>query len=277
VDGNTNGVWANGSVTHTNNDVHAWWQVDLGQIQSLNAIRVWNRVEFPERLTSFYVFVSDQPFTSTDLTTTQNQAGVSSYYTAGQCSFPTELAINRTGRYIRVQLAGTNYLSIAEVQILGTTAPTNVALNKTATQSSTGSGGLPSRAVDGNTSGVWANGSVTHTNNDVHAWWHVDLGQVEPISTIKVWNRVEFPERLSSFYVFVSDQPFTSTDLTATQNQAGVSSYYTAGQCGFPTELAINRTGRYDAMCGCSWRERTIYPSLNCRCGRARPHRLCSG
>ena len=245
VDGNTDGVWNSGSVTHTDNDFHGWWQVDLGQVQSITAIRVWNRVEFPERLTDFYVFVSDAPFTSTDLTTTQNQAGVSSYYTAGQCGFPTDLAINRTGRYVRVQLAGTNNLSIAEVQILGTTPPSNVALNKTATQSSTTWSAPAGRAVDGNTSGVWNNGSVTHTDNDPNAWWQVDLGQVETIGTIKVWNRVEFPERLSNFYVFVSDQPFTSTDLTTTQNQAGVSSYYTSGQCGFPTELGIYRTGRY--------------------------------
>jgi RHS repeat-associated protein len=123
VDGNTDGVWNNNSVTHTDNDFHGWWQVDLGQVQSITAIRVWNRAEFLERLTSFYVFVSDNPFTSIDLTGTQNQVGVSSYYTSGQCGFPTDLAINRTGRYVRVQLAGTNYLSMAEVQILGTTGP----------------------------------------------------------------------------------------------------------------------------------------------------------
>jgi RHS repeat-associated protein len=70
------------------------------------------------------VFVSDVPFTSTNLTTTLNQVGVSNYLTAGQCGFPTELAINRTGRYVRVQLAGTNYSSIAEVQVwTGSTTP----------------------------------------------------------------------------------------------------------------------------------------------------------
>src|SRR5205085_12031194 len=176
----------------------------------------------------------------------QNRAGVSSYYSVGQCGFPTELAINRTARYVRVQLSGTNYLSLAEVQISGIVAPSNVALTKTATQSSTPAWGNPaSKAVDGNTDGIWANGSVTHTDYDVHAWWQADLGQVESITTIKLWNRVEAPERLSSFYIFVSDQPFTSSDLTTTQNQAGVSSYYSVGQCGFPTELAINRTARY--------------------------------
>lgn len=245
VDGNTDGVFANGSVTHTLNDANAWWQLDLGQVQSINAIKVWNRVEAPERLANFYVFVSDVPFTSIDLTTTQNQAGVSSYHTASQCGFPTQLSINRTGRYIRVQLAGTNYLSIAELQVLGTVAPSNVALGKTATQSSTTNSATASRAVDGNTSGVFANGSVTHTSSELNAWWHVDLGQVETLGTIKVWNRVEFQERLTNFYVFVSDQPFTSNNPATTQNQAGVSTYYTAGQCGFPTELSINRTGRY--------------------------------
>ena len=52
------------------------------------------------------------------------------------------------------------------------------------------------------------------------------------MSTIKIWNRVEFPERLTNFYVFVSDVPFTSTNLTTTLNQAGVSNYHTTGQGG---------------------------------------------
>ena len=115
---------------------------------------------------------------------------------------------------------------------------TNFAFGKTATQSSTGWDGVASRAVDGNSSGVWANGSVTHTNSDLNAWWQVDLGQVQSLTVVNLWNRVEFPERLSNFYLFVSDSPFSSTDLTATQNQAGVSSYYTAGQGGFPTAIA---------------------------------------
>lgn len=246
VDGNTDGAWNSGSVTHTDYDLHGWWQVDLAQVQSINTIRVWNRADYTERLASFYVFVSDVPFTSTDLTTTQNQAGVSSYYTSGECGFPTELSINRTGRYVRVQLAGQNNLHIAEVQVLGFNPPPNLALNKPATQSSThSSGAAASRAVDGNTSGVFTNNSVTHTLLDLNAWWEVDLGQVQSIGAIKVWNRAELPERLSNFYVFVSDVPFTSTSLTTTMNQAGVSGYYTAGNCGFPSELPIYRTGRY--------------------------------
>ena len=118
IDGNTDGFYWNGSVTHTNFEVNPWWQVDLNNSRQINTIQVWNRTDCcSERLSNFYLFVSDTPFQSTDLTTTINQPGVSSYYTAGQGGTPTTFTINRTGRYVRVQLAGTDYLSLAEVQL----------------------------------------------------------------------------------------------------------------------------------------------------------------
>lgn len=125
-------------------------------------------------------------------------------------------------------------------------APVNLALKKSATQISTNPGGEAYRAVDGNTDGVWANGSVAHTNIESQAWWQVDLGSVRAIQNIKVWNREEAPERTSDFYVFVSDEPFKSTDLEATKSQVGPGgSFFTAGSCGRPTELAMKKTGRY--------------------------------
>jgi RHS repeat-associated protein len=250
VDGNTSGNWANSSVTHTNYNTQAWWEVDLGSVQSIQSIKVWNRTDCcGDRLANFYVFVSDVPFTSTNLTATQNQAGVSSFYTVGQGGSPTTVTLNRTGRYVRVQLAGADYLSLAEVEVLGTpapAAPSNLALNKTATQSSNPFGVSAGLAVDGNTDGSYYHWSVSSTDFDYQAWWQVDLGSVQSLSEVKVWNRTDCcGDRLSNFYVFVSDAPFSSTDLTATQNQAGVSSFYTVGQGGSPTTVTLNRTGRY--------------------------------
>ncbi len=129
--------------------------------------------------------------------------------------------------------------------------PTNLALNKPATQSSTyvdgaGFAAVAGLAVDGNTSGIWADRSISHTLNDAQAWWQVDLQAVQSISTIDIWNRTDYgSSRLSAFYVFVSDNPFTSTDVNATISQSGVSSYYTPGQAGTPTTISVNRTGRY--------------------------------
>ncbi|NOT59757.1 MAG: hypothetical protein HOP19_05975 [Acidobacteria bacterium] len=250
VDGNTNGNWGNNSVTHTNADAQAWWQVDLGSVATIETINVWNRTDCcGDRLSNFYVFVSNIPFTSPNLSATLSQSGVSNYYVSGQASSPTTLDINRTGRFVRVQLAGTEFVSLAEIEVLGVAGignVTNVALNKTATQSSTAYDGTASRAVDGNTNGNWGNNSVTHTNADAQAWWQVDLGSVATIETINVWNRNDCcSSRLSNFYVFVSDVPFTSTNLSATLSQAGVTNYPTAGQSGSLTTLTLNRTGRY--------------------------------
>lgn len=101
---------------------------------------------------------------------------------------------------------------------------TNLALNKTATQSSITSGGVASRAVDGNTDGNFANNSVAHTASETQPWWQVDLGVVANITTIEVWNRTDCcADRIKDFYVLVSDVPFTSTSLSASLSQAGVS------------------------------------------------------
>ncbi|MCE5209666.1 MAG: right-handed parallel beta-helix repeat-containing protein, partial [Chloroflexi bacterium] len=120
VDGNTDGNFSHNSTTHTKKNYQAWWQVDLGSVQSISTIDVWNRTDCcGSRLQKFYVLVSDVPFKSTNLNKTRNQAGVSAFYVAGQGGRPTTIEVNRTGRYVRVQLTGTNYLSLAEVQVWG--------------------------------------------------------------------------------------------------------------------------------------------------------------
>ncbi|MGB0386541.1 MAG: lamin tail domain-containing protein [Ardenticatenaceae bacterium] len=122
----------------------------------------------------------------------------------------------------------------------------NVALGKVATQSSTGFGGVPSRAVDGNPDGVYNNGSVTHTNNEANAWWEVDLGLAYPITEIKLYNRTDCcSHRLSNYYLIVSDAPFASQQLNDTLNQPGVSSYHNPGQAAAVETVSVNRSGRY--------------------------------
>jgi alpha-L-fucosidase 2 len=106
-------------VTHTTYEPEAWWQVDLGSARQIGSVQVWNRTDCcGGRLSNFYVFVSDTPFTSTAVGATLAQAGVSNYLTSGTGGTPTTVAVNRTGRYVRVQLQGTESLSLAEVRIL---------------------------------------------------------------------------------------------------------------------------------------------------------------
>jgi RHS repeat-associated protein len=141
---------------------------------------------------------------------TVSSAGESVYNTPGQCGSPTTVNVNRTGRYVMVQLMGANYLHLAEVQVIGTSGQ-NLALGKPSAQSSTALGAAASRANDGNTDGNFADGSVSHTNLEYLPWWYVDLGSSQQITSINVWNRTDCcSSRTSNFNVIVSDQPIAT-------------------------------------------------------------------
>jgi alpha-L-fucosidase 2 len=71
------------------------------------------------RLSDFYVFVSQTPFSSTDPDVTRAQPEVWSYHVQGAPSPDLLLSVGRAGRYVRIQLAGTNYLTLAEVEVFG--------------------------------------------------------------------------------------------------------------------------------------------------------------
>lgn len=250
ADGNTDGTWAHASVTHTNLDTNAWWQVDLGASASITSVVVWNRTDCClERLTDYWVFLSDTPFTPTDTPAVlQSRADVwSNHQTATNPSSITILGGGAKGRYVRVQLAGTNYLSLAEVQVFGEFTPSNLAMRKTAAQSSTSMGAAAANAVDGNTDGNWARGSVTHTNLDTNAWWQVDLGLSATVKTVIVWNRSDCcMERMNDYWVFVSDTPFLASDTPAVlQSRPGVWSSHQSSSPTPSASIPVNAAGRY--------------------------------
>ncbi|MGH1540719.1 MAG: discoidin domain-containing protein [Arenicella sp.] len=127
VDGNTNGVWAQGSVTHTNNSTQPWWQVDLESNASIESVIVHNRTDCcADRLSNFYVLVSDTPFGDRSLDELLSDVSIESRFHAGtlngmNVSIPFAGAI---GRYVRVQLQGNGPLSLAEVEVIGTPVAT---------------------------------------------------------------------------------------------------------------------------------------------------------
>ena len=122
VDGNVSGSFFHDSVTHTNLDPNAWWEVDLGASEALGSIVVWNRTDCcSSRLEDYWVFVSDTPFAATDTPATlQYRRGIfSTHQTSAPYPSATIRAAGVKGRYVRVQLAGKGYLSLAEVQVFG--------------------------------------------------------------------------------------------------------------------------------------------------------------
>lgn len=193
VDGNNDGIYNDGSVTHTNSEAGAWWMVDLGATYNVGDIKIFNRTgECMDRLSDYNVYVLDS---------SQTQV-----WSNHQTSYPdpvtTVNAAGASGRYVKIQLTGTNYLSLAEVQVFRQ----NIAQGKTATQSSTAYNGSASRAVDGNTDGAYTSNSTTHTNSEAGTWWKVDLGANYSINNIKVFGRdYECSDRLNDYYVYILD------------------------------------------------------------------------
>ncbi|MEM6632597.1 MAG: PA14 domain-containing protein, partial [Bacteroidota bacterium] len=85
--------------------------------------------------------------------------------------------------------------------------PQNLALGRTARQSSTYGNGVAALAVDGNLIGTspWS-ADLQHTNNESQPWWEVDLAARSKIDSIRIYNRSDCcEERLKDFYVLVSD------------------------------------------------------------------------
>lgn len=132
---------------------------------------------------------------------------------------------------------------------------TNLALGRTATQSSLGhwndGRGVASNAIDGNRDGNWGSASVTHTTTDTaYEWWALDLGSSFHISKIDIFNRTDCcGNRLGNVQVMISDTPFTkettSSGLAAALAHASWSGQISAtpgNQVSFNTN---NTVGRY--------------------------------
>jgi hypothetical protein len=155
------------------------------------------------------------------------------------------------GRYVRVQLTGTNFLSLAEVQVTGTPISTgsDLALGQTATQSSDyGPTTGAALAVDGNTNGNFSAGSVTATLSGANPWWQVDLGSSATVTTIVIWNRTDCCwDRLADYWVFVSNTPFGPTDTPSTlqSRTATWSSHQTTMPTPSTAIAAAGAQGRY--------------------------------
>lgn len=100
----------------------------------------------------------------------------------------------------------------------------SVASGMPTTQSSTTSGGVSSRAVDGGLSGRFWDGTCTHTTgrSDENAWWNVDLGESMEVSKVVLFNRLDCcSERLIGAQVFVGDADPQSGDVTTNSTLCG--------------------------------------------------------
>jgi hypothetical protein len=98
------------NLTSTNDELNAWWQVDLGASFSLTLVDVWAREDC--------CFTQASNFdiqTSADAVTWTTRATVS-----GSAGRPTSTTISGAGRYVRIRKrSGTERLALVEVEVFG--------------------------------------------------------------------------------------------------------------------------------------------------------------
>jgi len=208
IDGNYNQSWGGGSITHTGSEAGAWWQADLGSVQTVTGVHLFNRGDCcADRLTNFIVSTSNDPTFATALSST--------LFTGQAASMEKILLPPSDARYVRVQLQGTNVLSLAEVDIfaagpvgsLSHTVGNLASLYGVATQSSTrvGSGAnVAAAAIDGRLFGDFVReATTTHTDTQTNPWLEVDLSSAPAAALIKeitLYNRWDCcQDRLSNF------------------------------------------------------------------------------
>ncbi|MFY0713599.1 carbohydrate-binding protein [Seonamhaeicola sp. NFXS20] len=116
IDGNTDGNFNNGSVTHTSADAildpEPWWQVDLQANYNIETISVYNRTgsNYGDRLNNFTIEVKDANGNTT----------YSQFYT--EQPDPPLLTINTegvVGRVVKISKTSSTALSLAEVEVYG--------------------------------------------------------------------------------------------------------------------------------------------------------------
>ncbi|MDO3695696.1 PQQ-dependent sugar dehydrogenase [Wenyingzhuangia sp. chi5] len=118
IDGNTNGDFYSGSVTQTNNETNPWWQIDLESKTNISLIQIFNRTDsFSERLTNFYVFISDSDLSGQTFSEILVDCNVQQFYVSELAGSSINIPKEISGHYVRIQLAGTGILSLAEVNI----------------------------------------------------------------------------------------------------------------------------------------------------------------
>jgi len=129
IDGNRDDEWFTMTITSTANEQQPWWEVDLAALYDVGSVELWNRGDCcADRLSDVWVFSSAVPFASNDPAVLDADPNVASSFLAGVQGHQTLVSVGAQARYVRVQLDGTEVLSLSEVRVfegqgLDTTPP----------------------------------------------------------------------------------------------------------------------------------------------------------
>ena len=104
-----------------------------------------------------------------------------------------EAVLNEGVQSLKILFSGENNsfeLNNFTIELISEDVPSvNLALNGTASQSTTNLGARASRAIDGDTNGVFISGSASQTKSeDTNSWWQVALEEESTVKEIIIYN-----------------------------------------------------------------------------------------
>ncbi len=128
-DGIINGTYG----FHTSQEQSPWWQVDLGKVETLSRIVIYNRADgVAERAARLKVLLSDDAAQWHEV---YQHDGTT--FLGAPDNKPLVVSVDgKPGRFVRIQLPGQDYLHLEEIQVYCHGSETNIALRKPANQSS---------------------------------------------------------------------------------------------------------------------------------------------
>ncbi|KAK2174250.1 hypothetical protein NP493_816g02034 [Ridgeia piscesae] len=207
-DGNINGIFKRGSCPHNDDSLKPWWAVDLESERLVLSVHIYNRVDVPSQLHDLLLGLKDTWPTNKGSTLVAMDAMCGTLVGPQRdARLMIQCEKNAVGRYLVIQSDGLSALTMCEVEVFGVqTAERNIALGRPSSQSSTASGRSADRANDGNTDGVYTNGSCSQTDTSSHAWWAVDLDHERLVLSVHIYNIIDGAlEKLSDVRVGLKD------------------------------------------------------------------------
>lgn len=115
IDGNTDGRWQKKSVSHTRDGgtPNPWWKVDLGTMQYVKEILVWNRTDCcRKRLSNLVVYIYNG--------STWERVNKRNHRFSPGIQYPLKFRVGKKASQVKLQLESPNgILSLAEVKVIG--------------------------------------------------------------------------------------------------------------------------------------------------------------
>jgi hypothetical protein len=101
---------------HTRHELNPWWQVDLGALHAIESVVVYNRLDQKLRCVDFDILVSEDA--ERWRVAYAKRDGVPFGGADGK-PFRHDFVPPASGRFLRIQLAGTNFLHLDQVEVFG--------------------------------------------------------------------------------------------------------------------------------------------------------------